>query len=218
MKVAVFGATGGTGSLVVRKLVEQGHEAIAVSRKPAAFAGLEKPVESRTGDLFDQKFVKAALADCDAAIICLGINRKSKNLWSGAASPLNLMSSVVGAVVGAIGDDASKRLLYLSAFGVGEEHKHAMLFRFVLRTTSISSAYADHARAEQIIRSSALNWTIVRPPGLNDKEEEVELVDRGDRWSSFDSASRKSVAKFFDDALENTALTRKTVTIGAKAG
>jgi len=217
MKVAVLGATGGTGSLVVRKLVEQGHEAIAVSRKQAAFPGLDKLVESRTGDLFNPTFVRAALADCDAVIICLGINRKSKNLWSGAASPLDLMSSVAKAVVDAIGGDRSKRLLYLSAFGVGEEHKHAMLFRFVLRTTSISSAYADHARAEQIIKSSALDWTIIRPPGLNDKDEEAELIDRSDRWSSFDSASRRSVAKFFVHALGNTGLSRKTVTIGPKA-
>lgn len=36
MKVAIFGATGGTGRIMVRKALERGHEVTAAARNPSA--------------------------------------------------------------------------------------------------------------------------------------------------------------------------------------
>lgn len=216
MRVAVFGATGSTGSLVVRSLVERGHEAIAVSRsKP----GLERPerFESRVGDLTDPAFAARAIEGCDAVISCIGQKRKTASLWSARVSPPDILSTVAKVIVDAIGTDASKRFVYLSAFGVGEDlKKHSIIFRLILRSSSIWSAYQDHAEAERIIKSSPVRWTIVKPPGLTDADKDVDLVDRGDRWSSFETVSRKSLARFLMECAEVGATTGKSMTIGEK--
>ena len=216
MKMAVFGATGSTGSLVGKSVVERGHEAVGVSRsKP----GQEAPqrFESRMGDMTDRSFVAQAIRDCDAVITCIGHNRKTANLWSASTSPPSTLADVASAVAGALGNDAPKRLVYLSAFGVGDDlKKHSIIFRLVLRTSSIWGAYQDHAKAEEIIRAAPASWTIVRPPGLTNADKDVDLVDRGDRWTSFETVSRKSLARFLVECAENRATANKTMTIGER--
>lgn len=39
MKVAIFGATGGTGRIMMRKALERGQEVTAAARNPSAFLG-----------------------------------------------------------------------------------------------------------------------------------------------------------------------------------
>jgi len=74
------------------------------------------------------------------------------------------------AVVNAIGSDSSRQVVYLSAFGVGEDlKKHSIIFRAFLKLFSIGNAYKDHAEAEKILKSSPVSWTIVRPVGLTKK-------------------------------------------------
>ncbi len=53
--------------------------------------------------------------------------------------------------MGVIGSDHSKRVVYLSAFGVGAELKqHALLFRLVLKLSSLGGSYEDHDHAEAL--------------------------------------------------------------------
>ena len=216
MKVAVFGATGSTGSLVARCAIERGHATVAVSRSKPEPGTLEG-VESRVGDMTDRGFVAQAIRGCDAVITCIGHKRKSSNLWSASTSPPDIMASVTAAVVGALRDDTSKQLVYLSAFGVGSDlKKHSIIFRVVLRTSSIWSAYQDHAKAEAIIKSSRVSWTIVRPPGLTNADKDVDLVDCGDQWTSFETISRKSLSRLLVECAENKATIHKTMTIGER--
>lgn len=214
MKVAVFGATGSTGSLVAKCAIKRGHATVGVSRSKPDLGKLEG-FESRVGDMTDRGFVAQVIGDCDAVITCIGHKRKTANLWSASTSPPDIMASITAAVVGAIGNDTSKRLVYLSAFGVGDDlRKHSIIFRVVLRTSSIWAGYQDHAKAEAILKSSPVSWTIVRPPGLTNADKDLDLADRGDRWTSFETVSRKSLARFLVECAENKAATRKSMTIG----
>jgi len=214
MKVAVLAATGSTGSLVVDKLLLQGHEVVSVSRSPAPARHAEARFSSQAGDLTDANFLKRAITGCDAVISCLGQNRASKSLFAKRTSPPDILRRVAAATLAAIGDEP-QHLVYLSAFGVGEDRKrHALLFRIILRLSSIHDAYLDHAEAEAAIRRSKAGWTIVRPPGLTDENEEVPLVDKSDRWSSFETASKKSVAAFLVLCVERHGPLAMTLTVG----
>lgn len=214
MKVAVLGATGSTGSLVIDKLLANGHEVVAVSRSPAPPRSFAARFSSEVGDLTDSIFLGAALADCDAVISCLGQNRKSKSLFSKPTSPPNILQTVARITLEAIGG-RHVRFIYLSAFGVGEDMKHhALLFRIILRLSSIHVAYLDHAEAERLIKASAQEWTIVKPPGLTDLDKEVPLRDRGDEWSSFESVTKKSLAGYLVGCLDDPSTVRKSITVG----
>jgi uncharacterized protein YbjT (DUF2867 family) len=165
----------------------------------------------------DRGFVAEAIGGCDAVVTCIGHRLKSANPWSASTSPPDIMTRVTAAVVAALGDDRSRHLIYLSAFGVGGDlKKHSVLFRLVLRTSSIRESYQDHATAEAMIKASRASWTIVRPPGLTNADRDVDLVDRGDRWTSFETVSRVSLARFLVECAEDRATVGQTITIGER--
>jgi uncharacterized protein YbjT (DUF2867 family) len=214
MRVAVFGATGLTGSLVVRKLVERGHLAVAVARTRKEFEGLNSSIEYRTGDMTSEPFVAEAIAGCQAIVFCVGLNRKTRSPWAPQTSPRGLLSNIVRCLLAVVGDDKSKRLIYLSAFGVGEDYpKLSLLHRLVIRTSSLKEAYREHANDEQLLKASSANWTIVKAPGLNDSPKEVGMIDQGTAWSSFSMASRPSLAGFLVHCVEDDSTSRRSMTI-----
>ena len=71
MKIVVFGATGGTGRNVVERALADGHEVVAVARRPGAVAARERLVVSQ-GDVLEPESVARALAGADAAICAIG--------------------------------------------------------------------------------------------------------------------------------------------------
>lgn len=75
LTVAVLGATGSTGGLVVRALLQRGHRVRAVSRSRYPVADGEARVSSAQGDLTDEAFLRAALEGCDAVISCNGATK-----------------------------------------------------------------------------------------------------------------------------------------------
>lgn len=213
MRTAVLGATGSIGTLVVDRLLANGHVVAAVSRSAMRDREPDARLFPRVGNLTDAGFLREALAGCDAVISCLGQNRASKSLFAKRTSPPDILRRVAAATVAAIGD-GGQHLVYVSAFGVGADRKrHALPFRIVLRLSSIHAAYLDHDVAEGAIRASRATWTVVRPPGLTDKDEEVPLVAK-ERWSSFETASKRSVAAFLVRCVEERSFLEQTVTIG----
>ena len=214
MRVAVFGATGRVGALVVEALLSRGHEAVSVSRSPPGRQHQGK-YASRVGDMTDSTFIQSVMADCDALIFCIGQRLKSeRNLFSKNLSPPDIRRQIVKPIMRVIGSDQTKRFVYLSAFGVGTElKKHALLFRMVLRLSSLGASYEDHDQAEGIVRASRTNWTIVRPPGLTDADEVIPLSDARGKWTSFMTVSRKSLAAFLVQTVEDGKMDRLTVTV-----
>ena len=214
MRVAVFGASGRVGVLVVQALRARGHEAVSVSRSAASS---EQPgkYDSRVGDMTNPVFIQSVMADCDALIFCVGQRLKSeKNLFSKNLSPSDIRTQIMTAIMRVMGADSTKRFVYLSAFGVGADlKKHALFFRTVLRLSSLGASFEDHNQSEGMLRASRMNWTIVRPPGLTDKDETIPLIDAHGKWTSFMTVSRKSLAACLVQTLEDDKLDRQTLTV-----
>ncbi len=215
MKIAVFGASGRTGSLVVEEVLKRGHRAVAVTRT-ALKLPTNNLLENRVGDVTSASFDSKAIEGCDKIISCIGQRRRSP--LSKSSSPNDILSSVMRAVVGAIGSGSSRQVVYLSAFGVGEDlKKHSIIFRAVLKLFSIGDAYKDHAEAEILLKSSGVSWTIVRPVGLVEKGNGQPAVDLGNQWSSFDTVSFEAVAQLLVDCVEDPGTVGKTMTIGKRS-
>ena len=71
MKVAVLGATGGTGRAIVAEARRQGHAVTALVRSEAKAANLVGATLV-TGDARDETALAHAIEDCDAVISALG--------------------------------------------------------------------------------------------------------------------------------------------------
>ena len=60
-------------------------------------------------------------------------------------------------------------MVCLSTIGIEETHPlMAPLYRYVLVPTLLRRTFAEHARQEAAVRSSELDWTIVRAGVLGD--------------------------------------------------
>ncbi|MBT3397215.1 MAG: NAD(P)H-binding protein, partial [Alphaproteobacteria bacterium] len=68
MKIAVIGASGKSGNLVVARLCDDDHKVTAISRDPARLAGLDPRAQTATGDLTDVPAMTAVLATADRVI------------------------------------------------------------------------------------------------------------------------------------------------------
>ena len=68
MKVLVTGASGFLGGRVISKILETGHEVVALVRETSNTEGLPKNIEIRVADLFDITSLEAAVQGVDVVI------------------------------------------------------------------------------------------------------------------------------------------------------
>jgi len=68
MKVALYGATGNSGSRILKELVSRGHQVIAIVRNPAKLPQPAPGVVIKQDDLSDSKKIAAAINGAEAVI------------------------------------------------------------------------------------------------------------------------------------------------------
>lgn len=174
MKLTIVAATGGIGRQVLEQAVAAGHDVTAVVRNPQK---LSVPVRVVTADLAAPQpaALEAAIDGADGVLSGLGARSKSE---AGVAA------RGTGAIVAAMQATDVRRIVVVSAAPIGTvsspgrpnppkydpgdgffmRHLFGPLTKAALRTH-----YADLALMEDILRDSALDWTVVRPPRLTDK-------------------------------------------------
>lgn len=159
MKVLVLGATGGTGRLIVRDAVAKGHSVVALVRSKAR-ADLPG-VDIIEGDARDEADLIRALGGCDAVISTLGTGMGFRSV--------NLLTVATQALVTAMTRNGVRRLVCISALGVGDSRGHGgFVFDRLFQPLLLSHAYKDKDGQESAIRASSLDWVVVRPAMLTD--------------------------------------------------
>ncbi|MFP3513373.1 NAD(P)H-binding protein, partial [Peribacillus sp. SIMBA_075] len=73
MKIAVFGANGPTGRLIVRQSLEAGHDVTAITRNPDSFPPLGPGLRVVAADVHDPEAIDTAVAGQDAVLSSLGV-------------------------------------------------------------------------------------------------------------------------------------------------
>ncbi|MDX3244740.1 NAD(P)-dependent oxidoreductase [Streptomyces sp. ME18-1-4] len=163
MKFTVFGATGGIGRELVRQALDAGHEVTAVVRDPARLAVTGGRLEVVRADLTDPEALRPAVTGRDAVLSGLGARRRKD---AGVAARLTRT------VLSALEAEGVRRLLVVSAGPVGPEPEgDGALDRTVrgIVSAALKDVYADLREMEAELARSATDWTVVRPPRLQDK-------------------------------------------------
>jgi NADH dehydrogenase len=147
MKVFVTGGTGFVGSEVIRQLVAADHEVIALVR-PGSEDKLVKPkqVTLHHGDVNDLNSLIEGMQQCEAVIHLVGIIREDpKRQLTFERLHVDATRNVIQAATVA----GARRLIHMSANGARPDS---------------NTAYHDTKwRGEELVRSSKLQWTIIRP-------------------------------------------------------
>ncbi len=160
--IAIFGATGRTGSRLVHAALAAGHVVRALVRDPSRVA----PREGLTvlaGDVLDPEAVARTVAGCDGAIAALGAGT--------TADPGTTRSQGIRHIVAALEAGGGGRLLAVGGGGVldsttgpglrSEQPSFPAVFRLVA---------AEHRAAWEALRTSSLEWTYACPPDIPDAE------------------------------------------------
>lgn len=156
MKIAVFGATGATGRLVVVRAVEAGHEVRAMVRDSARLPISHERLHVVVGELADQGAVDATVDGGEVVISALAGSARQPACTDG-----------VRAILAAMRAKSAARLLVVSAHGAAESRDHSP-YVMTLRTL-LGAKMRDKDTMETLIRQADdLRWTIVRPPALTD--------------------------------------------------
>lgn len=206
MKVLVLGATGGTGRLLVRDAFEKGHSVVAMVRSKAR-AGDLPGADIIEGDVCDECDLMRALVGCDAVVSSLGTG---VSLFT----EVSLLTDATRALVPAMVRSGVRRLICISALGVGDSRGHGgFVFDRLFMPLLLRHAYKDKARQENAIRASSLDWIIVRPGMLTNDPARGSLRAVADLAGvSGGKVARADVARFVVEQLaSNTWLQRTPV-------
>ncbi|MGQ4485723.1 NAD(P)H-binding protein [Streptomyces sp. 372A] len=163
MRITLFGATGPTGRHLTEQAVAAGHEVTAVIRRPGSLPA-RPGVTPAVADATDPAAVDAAVEGADAVLSALGA-RFSKQ-------PVTLYSQSAAAITRAMSRHGVGRLLVVSSSiaDPGWRPTGAHFFNHVLdplvNRRLGRTLHADMRRMEDVVRRTALDWTLVRPSGL----------------------------------------------------
>jgi uncharacterized protein YbjT (DUF2867 family) len=159
MKLAVFGATGGTGRQIVEQALALGHEVSALVRDSAKLPLTNPGLALVEGNVLDRAAVDRALAGAEAVFVSLG---------NTANNPDMVVSEGTAVVVAAMQAASVKRLIVVSSLGVGDSKDQVPLFFKAIIATALRKAFQDKDAQEKLVMASGLDWTIIRPGGLTD--------------------------------------------------
>lgn len=161
MKICVIGATGGTGQHFVKLALEARHELTALVRDPRRLPAASTRLRVVTGSVLDAATVDQALGGCEALVSMLGVA-----LGQPAGTTRSAGTRVL---VQAMQRSAAKRLVAVSTVGVGTSREaQSLASRWLLPRLIGAQRLAEADLQEQIIASSGLDWSVLRPPRLVD--------------------------------------------------
>jgi len=204
MKIAIFGATGGTGSEIVKQALERGHVVTAFVRNPDKMMVQNERLTIIKGDIHNVTDVEQGVLEQDAVICALGA-RDLKKTMIRTEGTINIIE--------AMKRDNVKRLFVISSLGVGESWNTISLINKVFLSTLLKSTRKDHEAQEAAVKTSGLDWTIIRPSGLtNEPRTGNYSVGENIRAKTY-QISRGDVADLILNDLEKRAWVCKAVTI-----
>jgi putative NADH-flavin reductase len=211
MKLTVFGATGGTGTEVVNQALGRGVEVIAVVRdRSRLVVPAHDHLRVVVADVMDPSDISPFVENRDAVVSALG-SRQGR-------APTTVCSDGTASIIKAMDHGATRRLVVVSATGPFIDDGDGPFIRYVGKPIAqkiLEHTFADFVAMEEKVRSSNLDWTIVRPPRLTNGRSKGTFrteIDRNVRGGA--TISRADLADFILRALPDTELSQVAVSIG----
>ena len=203
MKILILGSTGGTGLQLVTQSLKQGHEVTALARDPFKLNLNHEKLTVVKGSVLDNDVLSNVLQGKDAVLSALGVGKSLKSK--------DLISNAVRIIIPAMNEKNVRRLIFISAFGVGETFKQAGFIQRIMFRTFLRNIYADKSRADDQIRRSTLDWTLIYPvlmtdtPGTGKYKVGEKLEMKG-----MPKVSRADVAEFMLRELNENTFIKKS--------
>jgi putative NADH-flavin reductase len=210
MQILLIGANGRVGSQILAEALSKNHTVTALLRNPSALT----PQPSLTivgGTPLKESDIILAIesspAPIEVVITALNSPRKSGSPFSAAVGPPDFMEASYKNLLSAMKTHGIKKIVTLSAFGVGASNPNVFLpIRHILNKSNVAIGHRDHEKVEELLKTegTAMEWTVVKPAMLSEGEQkEVKTygeLGTGIGW--LPKTSMKSVATFMVKCAE----------------
>jgi putative NADH-flavin reductase len=199
MKLFVIGATGRTGEEIVQQALARDHHVTAFVRSPETVSLRHERLGVLEGNVTDEEQLSEVMQNHDAVVSALGPREVFK--------PGSLLHDSALATTHAMQRSGVRRLVVLSAAAHFPGIPNRVV-SFILR-----NHMRDSLAMEKVVQDSSLDWTIARPPRLTQEQYATYRSREGAAPTRGFSISRKAVAAFMLDAVEEKQHFQKVVGI-----
>jgi putative NADH-flavin reductase len=194
LRLAILGATGKTGTHLVRQALRAGHSVAALARDPAKVAVQDAGLRVVRGDATEAACVEDVVAGAEAVL-----------------SVLSPSVEAVENILQAMEKHGVRRLIVATGAGVAQPgDTPPFLDRaigFLIKTLS-REVYERAAQQAERLRASGVDWTLARAPVLTDRPGGAYQVTPVSSAMNR-TLSREAFARFFLDAIEDRATYRQ---------
>lgn len=220
MNILVVGASGATGRLLVKDLLDRGEKVTAIVRSAEKLSDLQnnknlKLVEASVLDLSDEELIQQ-VQDCDALASCLGHNMTFKGMYG---QPRRLVTDAVRRLCEAVKtnqpDNKPVKIVLMNTSGMqNRDLNERISFAekiIVSLLRVLLPPYTDNIQAAEFLRiqigssNQLIEWTAVRPDSLidEDKVSAYEIHPSPIRSALFNpgKVSRINVARFMAELI-----------------
>jgi putative NADH-flavin reductase len=215
MNIAIFGASGATGTLLTQRCLAAGHSVRALIRSPEKFA-LRDQIHIIQGSPFNLASVGQTIEGADAVLSALGAKSLKKE---------DVLERAVPQIIAAMEETVSqakpiRRIIVLGSAGAlpTSLDKQPAWRRWIVQNI-VYNTFLKWPVASQIsqwndLSHSNLDWTMVMPPMLTNTPARGTYRIDGDALPPNGSRiSRADVADFMMQQIDNPQWIRKGVYI-----
>lgn len=207
MNIAVFGATGLTGGLVVERALAAGHRVTALVRNPDTVRQKHERLTVIGGSPTSPAHVEACVRGADVVIHCLGVGGR------GDGKPTTLISDSVKATLSAMQKHGVPRIVCMSNVGAGGSGLwlvNRVLVPIFLRW--LQPILDDKDRMESALRASPVEWISVRLVGIAEGPAKPIRTSEDGKGLSF-TITASSIAEFLLARTTGPEFLRQTPSI-----
>jgi putative NADH-flavin reductase len=210
MKIAIFGASGGTGLLLTSRCLAAGHQVTALLRSPDTFP-LRDKVNVVYGNAFDMHRVRETVEGADVVLSALGARSLKRE---------DVLERAVPLIVSAMQQTGVRRIIVLGSAGALPDSldKQPAWRRWIVQNiaykTLLKWPVASQISQYATLSTSNLDWTMVMPPMLsNARARGTYRIDGEALPRNGNRVSREDVADFMMQQIDNPQWIRKGVYI-----
>ena len=159
MKILIIGATRGVGKALAECGLNDGFEVSILARDPSKIAENLQGAATFKGDIRDPKSLTEAVRGQEAVCSCIGVPITFK--------PVDLFSVGAKTLIDVMKESGVKTYITVTGIGTGDSKGHGgFLYDRIFKPLFLKTIYEDKDQEENIVKSSDLDWLIVRPAGL----------------------------------------------------
>lgn len=214
MRVAVFGATGGIGSQIVRFALQKNYRVHAYVRNPDKMDKtlvLDERLKVFVGQVDDYEAIKAAMDGCDAVVSALGISMKP---GQEDTSSIEAHQNII-AIMRELG---IRRLVDWSTPSVKSREdvtSYITTLPGVMAGIFLPKAKKTLLAVSKLVKNSGLDWTLVRFMAPKDTPYTGKVrVSFGKTRLKF-AISRADIAAFMVEQIESAEYLHRMPIIGS---